>query len=122
MTNRRAIPASALVTMYPALDEATSLTYRGVTIGTFLPATAPNESARSGRGVSAYKPEPTTEMELAKLAMEVALALSDLESLRDAVRPDPTGASRGPAREAAYLRARIHFARLREQHAKENPE
>jgi hypothetical protein len=105
--------------MYHAIDEPTLITYRGLGIGTFVPIAVPEPLAGIGRGVAEYRPEPTIELELAKVAMEAASALSEAESLRDLVCPDPTGVRRGVARENEYLRRRIHLARLREQHAKE---
>lgn len=117
---RRSIPLTALQTYLPVLSEPTAVTFRGRQVGVFTPANVPDDSASHGRGVGAYTPEPTVALELAKLATEVAEVRSEVEQLHDQVCPDATGAVRAPARWDAFLRRRLHWARLREQHATGN--
>ena len=114
---RRTISVSSLSRMFRVLDEPVQLTEKGVVIGTFTPMTMP-ATRRFGRGVSPYQPEPL-KLEMAKLAMETAQALTEIEDLRGLVVPHERIGPRADARHSEYLRRRLYRARLRERQSKE---
>ena len=69
-----------------------------------------------------YQPEPTVELELAKLGEEVARALLEVEEVRRIVKPDGLR-GRETARLREHQRRLQYVAALRQQHeqSKEAP-
>jgi len=121
MTTPRSIALSTFrLGAWRALAEPTLLLFGGEVIGTFTPAEGfvdPTEAVSSGFK-EIYRVQPTVEIEVAKLALEIAELSSELEELRMVTAPDALRSSRSSSRHREALRRRGFYVALLEQHQK----
>jgi hypothetical protein len=112
----RSISISRLRLLFATLDEPTLVTSHGVVVGSFVPASDPAETWNASVVVQ-YRPDPP-DIELAKAVTESALALAEVEALRERLLPSDKVRGRAVARDREYTRRRLHLATLkREQEA-----
>jgi hypothetical protein len=113
---RRCVGVTRLAFVWRSLGEPTNLVYRNRIIGVFSPTATESDLDPITSGFrSPYRPEPTLELEVAKVAMEAAQALAEAEELREQLLPDRVR-GRSAVRDRQHLRRRAYFAELRQQH------